>query len=54
MELNKFIADHDFCLEIEYEKQHQPHVIIEKADTQKGRFDLIQSMQILIHRKKLL
>ena len=36
MELNKFVADHDFCLEIKYEEQHQPRVIIEKADTTKG------------------
>jgi len=25
-------------LEIKYEEQHQPHVIIEKADSQKGDF----------------
>ena len=36
VELSKFVADHDFCLEIMYEEQHQPHVIIEKADTSKG------------------
>jgi len=36
VELNKFAADHDFCLEIKYEEPHQPHVIIEKADSQKG------------------
>jgi len=36
VELNKFVADHDFCLEIKYEEPHQPHVIIEKADSQKG------------------
>ena len=36
MELSKFVADHDFCLEIKYEEQHQPHVIIEKGDTDKG------------------
>ena len=36
MELNNFVADHDFCLEIKYEDQHQPHVIVEKADAQKG------------------
>jgi len=36
VELSKFVADHDFCLEIMYEEKHQPHVIIEKADTLKG------------------
>ena len=36
VELSKFVADHDFCLEIKYEEQHQPHVIIEKGDTDKG------------------
>ena len=36
VELSKFVADHDFCLEIMYEEQHQPHVIIEKADSLKG------------------
>jgi len=38
VELSKFVADHDFCLEIKYEEQHQPHVIIEKADSEKGMF----------------
>ena len=38
VELSKFVADHDFCLEIKYEEQHEPHVIIEKADTQKGGY----------------
>jgi len=38
VEVSKFVADHDFCLEILYEEQHQPHVIIEKADTSKGSF----------------
>ena len=32
------MADHDFCLEIKYEEQHKPHVIIEKADSLKGDF----------------
>ena len=36
VELSKFVADHDFCLEIKYEEQHQPHVITEKGDTDKG------------------
>jgi len=36
VELSKFVADHDFCLEIKYEEQHQPRVIIEKGDTDKG------------------
>ena len=36
VELSKFVADHDFSLEIMYEEQHQPHVIIEKADSLKG------------------
>jgi len=36
VELSKFVADHDFCLEIKYEEQHQPHVIIENADATKG------------------
>ena len=36
MELNKFVADHDFCLEIKYEEPHRPHVIIEKPDSRKG------------------
>ena len=30
------MADHDFGLEIKYAEQHQPHVIIEKADSLKG------------------
>jgi len=38
VELNQFVADHDFCLEIKYEEQHQPRVVIEKADTTKGSF----------------
>jgi len=42
VELDKFVADHDFCLEIKYEEQHQPRVIIEKADALKGSFCAVQ------------
>jgi len=45
VELNKFVADHDFCLEIKYEEQHQPHVIIEKADPLKGNFSMVGMWQ---------
>jgi len=45
VELSKFVADHDFCLEIMYEEKHQPHVIIEKANTSKG--SLIYVIQYL-------
>jgi len=38
VELSKFVADHDFCLEVKYEEQYEPHLIIEKADTTKGTF----------------
>jgi len=38
VELSKFVADHDFCLEIKYEEPYEPHVIIEKADALKGAF----------------
>jgi len=49
VELSKFVADHDFSLEINYEEQHQPHVIIEKADTLKGAFSTLIAIRMFVY-----
>lgn len=40
-----FVADHDLSLELKYEQQFAPHVIIEKGDAQKGTSHIAESIE---------